>query len=551
MKERAVAEEIKLDFNGANTSKTAVLRALWNNFYPIVRTQGGELFGTVTKAALKPVVGDELAQQAAKVSNNTFQIGVTVSANVRDFTKVATDNQKRIKKLVGDVAPFLEDEFGKATRGKLMRSKNEVLQVERSRILGLTKSGFFTAGAGLVDKIPEVFKYVDSKRAEIETGHPTEDLSRSFGEVGAKIDQVGTQFAKASIFDKENRTLIETAVRTGAPVVQGYIEAEGKQKLAQTTAFDLIRDLADQFQSDPGNVNAVYNRDLGEHQRLSEYIVEIFKRHQQDIEGTPINDRFRFMPELEEASQAIAKEINDNLMDPMALVSLVGNRKVLDQHMKIASPSKLESELQRVRRVVEKAEKVDAKEFIAETAFATKEDFKEILDGLPEGEKVFFASLFPPQVLKELGGLKDAEIDAIKEKGAAEFSEKVLQAIDEIGKLDEKELQRYGLTKQEGELVRGLSDALEELGEREVIDALQGPEKQAVTEALRNARGYWQQRVKSGAVRSRVAADEVADVIESRREKDAEHAEKTGKDAAGFTEREEKRGSDSAKEISR
>lgn len=525
MKERSMAEEAKIDFNAVNGSKTAVLRALWNNFQDVIGKQGGEIFGSVAKVAAKPIAGEETADKVGKIAKDGFRVSVAVSANVRDFTKVAQENRQHMKQLVKDVAPFLEDEFGKASRGKLMRSKNEVLKVERSRILELTKSGFFTAGAGLLDKAPQLFQYVDTKRAGGAEAAPlAAELTGSLGDMGAKIDEVGTKFAKASVFDKENRKLIETALNTGTPIIQEYIKAGGKQRLGETTAFDLIRALADQCEADPGNMSAVYNEELGEHQSLPEYIVEIFKRHQQDIGGAPINERFRFMPELEEASERIAKEINDNLLDPMVLVSLVGERKVVDQHMKVSSPDKLESELNRVNRVVERAEKVDSKEFIAETAFATKEDFKEILDGLPGEERVFFASLFPPQVLKDLGGLKDAEIDAIKEKGAAEFSDKVVEAIEEIGKLDEKELQRYGLTKQEGELVQGLSDALEELGQKEVTDALQGPERQAVTEALRNARGYWQQRVKSGAARSRAAAEEVDEVIEGRRHKESEPA---------------------------
>lgn len=527
---------------GGNTNKTAVLRALWNNLYPIVRESGGELFGGVTRTVLKPVTGEETAKQAGELASNTFKAGVTVSANVRDFTKVAQDSRKRMKSLVSDVAPFLEEEFGKASRGKLMRSKNEVLQVERTRIMELTKNGFFTAGAGLVDKLPEVFVYVDHKREEIAAGKEAGEAAK-FGDIGVKLDEMGTKLAKAEVFNKENRTLIETAVRTGAPVVQGYIAAEGKDRSKRVTAFDMIRDLAEQAKTDRDGIGTVYNKELSEHQTLSEYIVDVFKKHQEDTKGAPINDRFRFLPELEEASKAIAKEIDQNLLDPFSLVSLVGERKVLDSHMRVASPEKIEGELQRVRRSVEKAEKVDANEFIAETAFATKEDFKEILDGLPEGEKAFFVSLFPQNVLKDIGGLKDAEIDALKDKGAAEFSEKVVQAIEEIGKLDEKELQRYGLTKQEGELVRGFAEALDDLGKQDVVDALQGAEKQAITDALRNARGYWQHRISDGAVKARETADRSDEKPEEKREtSDSAKKDGEGKDSPAsksFAEREE------------
>lgn len=494
-------------------SKDIIFRAMWNNMLPMIREQGGDIFGKLVETSVRPIAGDEaMAKRVGELVDNTFQVGVTMSANVRDFTVVAKDSRKRMGALMDDVEPYLVDEFGKSSRGKLMRSKNEVISHERDRQMGQTKYGVFKAASGLADKLPELYGFMDKKRAEIARNGGVTPAEMPSGEVPsiedvkAKLDESLGKMATAGIFDEDNRKLVDAAIRTGAPALQEYIEAEGVDKFGKTSAFQMIKDLAEQAHSGNGHIGYVMHEATGEQMPLENYVLEVFKQHQQDIGGVPLNDRFRFLPELEEACKTIASEIEDNLLSPMALVSLVGNRKVLDDRLRVADEDVIKGEIKQVWRVIEKCEEVDTKEFIEETAFATPEDFKKILNDLPEAEKPFFVSLFPEAVVKEMGGLKDAEIDKLKDRGAAEFAEHMTTAIETLGTLSEKELQRYGLTAKEGKLMRQLSDAIDEMGAENVVDSLQGQARKDVTEAVRNARGYWQERVAGGAERSRGGA---------------------------------------------
>lgn len=508
-------------------SKDMIFRAMWNNMLPVIREQGGEIFGRIAGAAATPMLGEEKGETVSRVVDSTFQVGLSVSANVRDFTVVAKDGRRRMGALLDDVAPYLEDEFGKSSRGKLMRSSNEVINHERSRLMGHTKYGVFKAASGLTDKLPEMYGVMDKKRAQVQAGTLPEAAE---GDVRGKLDEGLAKVASSGVFDEQNRKMIDAAIRTGAPAIQEYIEAEGVERFGKLSAFELIKDLAEQAQSGDGRVDIVMHKGTGEQLSLNEYVLEVFKQHQVDTDGAPLNERFRFMPEMEDACDRIANEIKDNLLDPMALVSLVGSRSVLDDRLRVATPEKIDSELNRMWRVIEKAQDVDTQEFISETAFATPEDFRATLDELPKDEKAFFASLFPDAVLKDMGGLKSDEIDKLKEQGADEFVGQMTQAIETLGTMGEKELQRYGLTAKEGKLMRKLSDAIDDMGAEKVVAGLQGRAREEVTEAVRNGRGYWQDRVKTAAIQSREAEEAVDEYVEAG--KDDASDEKKGRFAS-------------------
>lgn len=500
-----------------------IFRAVWNNAQKIVGEQGGDILGKVTETAVKPVVRDDaIAKRAGEFADAGFRATTAVSANVRDFALVAKNSRKRVGALLDDVEPFLVDEFGKSSRGKLMRSDNEVISHKRRQLMGQTKFGVFKATSGLTDKLPEVMELMEVRRNALESkgGADADELSASVDNIlpedtgnqviddaRERLEQRMDTLAASEMFSPENRRLIETGIRTAAPALQEYFENEGADRFAQNCAFDMIKDLSEQAQSGKGNVSVVFSEATGDHLPLADYVIEIFKQHQVDVGGTPLNDRFRFMPELRDACARIAEEIDKNLLDPMALVALVGNRKVLDKHLKVADPTALDDALGEVWSALERTENIDTQEFISETAFATKGDFKQIIKDMPEADKPFFASLFPIPVLREMGGLKDSEIDKLRSQGASEFSDRMVEAIQDISRLDEKELQHYGLTKEEGSLIRELADVIDVAGAQEVKDELHGDLRKNVTEAVRNARGYWQDRVAGRTTGSLKLAD--------------------------------------------
>ncbi|MGB1540456.1 MAG: hypothetical protein ACPG80_05800, partial [Rickettsiales bacterium] len=365
----------------------------------------------------------------------------------------------QFSELQRDVAPYLKAEFGKSNRRKLMRSSNEVIQVQRKKVFQGAKYGIYQASAGLLDKLPDAYSFMGEKHQKVkgrgssgdgvsaDSGIDLDDVikvlpsegAKRVDEAKAKVDGTIEKAAASAVFDPENKKLIDAALRSVPAGVQQHIESEGEQRLSKVTAFDMIKQLSEQANSGNGRLDTVYfgNDPL----LLEDFVLQVFKQHQQDVNGAPVNERFRSMPEMKEACSAIAAEINDNMLDPMALVTLVGDRKILDKEMRVASPDEVKAALQEAGLVTERGANVNAEEFIAETAFGTKEDFQEVLGQVPDEDRAFFCSLFPTSVLKDLGEMKDSEIDAMKEKGADEFSEKIIQAITEIGSMEDQELE--------------------------------------------------------------------------------------------------------------
>lgn len=506
----------ELGSEGKGDKKDMVLRGLWNNAVPLFRKQGGDIFGSVVKMAAQPIVHDDAAaERIGKIANSGAQIAVSTSANIRDFTTAAKESRERVGDLLKDVAPVLVEEFGKSSRGKLLRSKNEVVSHKRHQLMGLTKYNFFKAGAGLTDKIPDLFAVVDRKRSEIEergeneapVRAPEDDILNGtrLAEVRDRVEIGIEKAASSPLFDPDKRLVVDTVVRTGVPAIQDSLMREGEERFGQICAFDMIRQLAEDAET--GSIRTVYTPG-GEQLDLEDYILEIFKQHQSDMKGPPINDRSRFLPELREVCARIAKEIDDNQLDPMVLVSLVGNRQILDKKLRVADSAKLDEALQSVGLAAEKAQDIDTKEFISETAFATQDDFKAILKGLPEEDKAFFASLFPVPVLKEMGGLKDGEIEELKQQGAAEFADHMMEAVRDLASLDDEALQRSGLTREEARLIGEFFEMIEEMGEEAVKEELHGEMKEALTDAVRNARGYWEERVSGDKPKKNKAKDD-------------------------------------------
>lgn len=518
---------------GAQVSGAA-FRGVWNNvLQPIVSNQGAPLFGTVVEWVANPFTRNaKVAKKLGGQAEKAFSFSSKISANVSDFVKATKDSRADFKALQTGVRPFLIEEFGKSGMGKLMRSENEVVSHERSRIMNRAKSRFYSAGSGLADKIPELYAVALEKRKAIDAGGDgfvlgdREQEEQDAEKVETHVDRAVrgaeqrlNQFVRTSFFDKENteknKMLLDMAFRTGAPAMQHYIAQEGEKKFGSVSAYSMIKVLEEMAHSGKGNINHVTHPRTKASMSLEKYVLEIFKQNQADNGAVPLNDRSPALPELKDACKRIADEIQNNLLDPMALVSLVGDRKILDKHLRVADSEQVDAELKQIWRVIEKSQDIDAQAFIEETAFATKEDFQSILQELPPGEKAFFASLFPDVVLKDIGGLKDAEIDELKEQGGRDFSLHLEDAIGVLGRLDAKELQHYGLTPEEGKLMRDLAKAIDRSGAEEALGELQEQARHEVTEAVRNARGYWQELVSKGSPRERAAATEAERITAS------------------------------------
>lgn len=333
------------------SNRTAALRALWNNFLPALRDASATVAGKGAEIVWKTATkNDKAAENIGVITSKTVKTGITLSANIGDFVRVTRHSKGKLKELAEESGPVLKEEFGKASRLKLMQSENEVLAVQRARIMAHTKNGFYTAGAGLLDKVPDVFAYADRKRLEIQAGKQPK-LADVLGGVGEKIDQVNEDVVASRLFNPESRASIETMVRTGAPAIQAYIAGQGEKRVAIPTAYEMIRDYAQQEATAEGRLSTVRNPANGEHLLPENYVLAVFKRHQQDMGGARIDAEYGANSALDEAAKAIATAIDQKRIDPMALVSLVGDRQIIDKEMQVASGPTVEKEISKLEKV--------------------------------------------------------------------------------------------------------------------------------------------------------------------------------------------------------
>ena len=534
------------DYSSGNNKKDAALRVLWNNLQGALGDQGSKMFGEVARSAVKAVApGDdaqkqEVADKAGAMVGAGVKMGTAFSANMRDFTVVAKKSRQRVNRLLDLSEPFLIEEFGKSSRGKLLRSDNEVIAHARREVMGYTRNELYGAASQLTDKIPtalsmmaERHNALAEKAAGAEEGPTLDEIDIDVADASGKEDGLPTDIeaeskrlladarqqwdarldavAQADMFSDENVKMLGLAINTGAPFLNEYFEEQNVELYGSHSAFEMIAKLVDMARTGNGNVSSVQ---IGRNSYpLADYIMEIFKQHQEDMGQTPINDRFQNADELRDACDAIANEINHNLLDPVALIGLVGNRDILDEHLRVASPVQVQEALRQSWRVLERGEEVDVKEFISETAFATPEDFRAILEEMPQEDKAFFVSLWPNAVLKEAGGLGDEEIDDLKDRAGDDFVAKMGEAVTALAELNPDELQRHGLTRSEGQLVRKLAQTLELRGEERFADQLQGQTRKDVTRAVSNARGYWQDRINGEARQPFEKEEEREDVL--------------------------------------
>lgn len=451
-------------------------RVVWNNVVQLVTKElgkeggGGKVFGEIVGGGK----GEALDKGLKQV--------LRYSANARDFTLVLKGARERMVDLRETVAPVLSEEFsGKKLRGfKLARTDNEVIAHQRRRIVGQTRFGTYKAVAGLMDKLPALLDFAgDKAKADGENVNPAIGALASFSNFGAESGM--------------GDMIIDSAISTGAPMLQARVEAKGKERYGQRTAFDMIEDLVEQAASSNGEqIGYVMDEKTGEEIPLADYVLEIFRQHQLDIKGTPINPRFRQMHELKAACEVIADQLDSGNLTPISLIALVGERKVLSKKdLKVTPADELKRDLLNLREIEDTAE-VDAEEFIGETAFESKDNFKAMLKDLPEADRAFFASLFPAKVLREAGGLKEAEIDALKERAADDFADTMVEVVTELAEMSPEELQKMGLTEGEASLVQEVAEDLEGLEDLDV-----GTQEE-LAGAIRNATGYWQERVTSG-----------------------------------------------------
>ncbi len=282
---------------------------------------------------------------------------------------------------------------------------------------------------------------------------------------------------------KDTKEAIEKyAVPIGAVITEmlrGHMEGKHKRNKEAEPALMMIRRLADTVIDDheATSVKGV---------PFEQYIKDIFQTHQRNMGQPEIGKRYE--EKLDFACKEIANAITEGKMHPMALVNLVGERKIIkDKGKHVATREDIHKAIaDQIERMPAKFS-VDADEYFAETSIG-EQDLKSILSGLKGEERTFFISLLPEEVALRVG-VKEQEIKAAHEHAKAHFTETLNKAVLDVGSLSDEELEKAGLSKDEIELIRDVAPKAKQGDTKSVLAAVstKGDYKDKLDFALVNA----------------------------------------------------------------
>ena len=261
-------------------------------------------------------------------------------------------------------------------------------------------------------------------------------------------------------------------------------------------AYDMIMHLSELSKKERG-VQSVADKSVKAHGKavfntevsIERYVREIFQQHLRDSGFEEIGERR--LEKLDEMVAPIADAIKKGDLDPLALVNLVGDEKLLgEQGTFMASERAAMAEVEHQLKILPYKETYGVKKFYSDYAY-TKDDMRQILANLKGEEKSFFVSVMPDDVLIA-AGMKQKEIIETRATYKKTLCEKAVNMVTELGKMDKETLEKLNLTDSEIKYIQGFEKDLQKLDEEkrpEYIDrAIKGCEqnKQGVRQALRS-----------------------------------------------------------------
>lgn len=322
-----------------------------------------------------------------------------------------------------------------------MNAKGEDLQAERAKE--------YKEKVGKYSKDVAEFKKMGltEEEAQLRAKHLHPDIAKlDAAKGGAVIDKEAPSWVKK---------MTEWAPSVTTFLSEGFANnfiAQERAKVSGVTAYDMIMTLTSQLDNDPtmeayALPDGMKLEDGRTNLPLNKYIAEIFRRHEADIrEGGTIAKRLD--EKLHDATEVIADALKDGDIDGLALISLVGERHVIKQGAKVIIDK--EHVRDEVRRQMVKSRKhntVDAAEYYQERSF-TKHDLEAALKSLDGEERMWFASLFPDNVLEE-AGIKQQEIKQIRSAATEDVGRHVLQYAQALKVQGEDFLKQHEATSEE------------------------------------------------------------------------------------------------------
>lgn len=410
----------------------AAVRSLMN---PLLGKLGGYAqshAGEIVGQHVIPRLGiTNLKHQNIAVNGAALLVGASVTL-ADDATKLwngFSTYKKEVGKAFEKIAPVLDDikgGHGFAAALTVSRDQNEVIYAHRRRLGLFLSMNSANAFIGAGSKAPYLFNLM-------------KPMLGLHSKEGAKKE--GSQ-------DFNLLDLAGGGLGTVSEVYQDSLRNELKRANATPSALMMITDLADQVKNNPDATDFVVMGSRRE-ASLSTYIAYIFKEHQKDMmryDPDCAEIRKSLNEDLIQASEKIADAIQQNKIDPLMLVRLVGECQVVKNNGR--SIAKLHDVEVAIRKLSSKAHSyvhVDKQEFFSDI---NKKDIVAALGKMEGEERQFFVASLPRNIAQELG-VSDAEYTAAEEAVAPTREKLIAHRVVGLADTGEKELERRGYNAEE------------------------------------------------------------------------------------------------------
>lgn len=339
-------------------------------------------------------------------------------------------------------------------------------------------------GIGVTDN--EVI-YAHRLRLNANLSHLTVNNALSLGssQVGSIINafagKKGSTPSTASPNDAAGHSLAHMLPGAFDMVVNKYTASRNKEMQEQQnscSAYELITNLEAQLKkqsksgTNPEHRDFSFPKAMGNRSaNLADYISVIIRAHTTDMERIMPNDysqlRDALKPQLKEVSKVLADAIISGDLAPLSLVRMVGEGQIIKQQGRmLVDVEELKNQITKHAHKQASLVEIDPKEYLKMATFKEKE-LKETLATLQGNERAVFASFFPDTVLKQTG-MKDAEIQSIRQETAPMYEKNLANMLAGIAAQPNEGLKEQGMADAEIKAIKDAYKTLQTKGEQAV-----------------------------------------------------------------------------------
>ncbi|MBX9726242.1 MAG: hypothetical protein K2X09_03160 [Rickettsiales bacterium] len=456
-------------------------------------------FNLVKKYGPKAGLAGEQLQSAAALAS----IGSTVVIKTAGYfgpiwESYASQRTERgqLARSLGGVLDTIKGNHSVGALYSVKQSENEVIFAHRKRLATIahtTNLGNWidlglNAGANLALDVKRFHSIWTEKANVTEEEMKARALKRQKElEVEAETGAIGDS--------SQGKHLVGLLVNSSVPQLAERVKRSGEHKLKHTlqpySALEMILELNKQVSSKADARSFEVPRGFQskggrESYPLEEYLMRICIQHQKDMadidpEHTEIREALR--DDLASAVKPIADAIRKGDLSTMALVSLVGEGKIIKKHGRaIADAEQVQAAIKHEAPKQAVLAPVDPVEYYKDVAFS-RGQLKTALKSLEGDEKLSFATMFPDAVLAEAGMKKD-EIKAMRDATMKHYDTMLSEAMLGLNAKSDEQLKAEGLVKKEIEHVRNAAKLINSQGEEAIRDLKTSPVNENGVERL-------------------------------------------------------------------